>query len=867
MHANPWGKYDPAGPTSHHLAHHCADVAACFEIIAGLPVFRARLEQTAGQALSPKLLNQLIVLAFLHDIGKLHPGFQAKGWPPGIWRGPMHGHGGEGLALAFRGAPARVSQALDLAGLGWWALASPLMVASLSHHGRPLSDPAGKPAGWDPVSTPGWIYDPAQAAKVLSTALRTWFPDTCHADGDVGALSERPTFVHLFAGLVALADWVGSDAKRFLFEPTFRPDYIHTARERARAAVAAVRLNVEALRPRTYGRTDFTTFTGFTHPAPHQQALADLSQDERLIVLEAETGAGKTEAAFWRYARLFEAGRVDGLYFALPTRAAAMQVQGRINRMLRRLLDGPDLEAVLAVPGYLVSGDSHAEPLPHWRVRWDDEGRAAEDVLAARWAAENARRFLAAPVAVGTVDQAMLATLQVKHAHLRAACLARSLLVIDEVHASDRYMGEIQAALLDAHLARGGHALLMSATLGSGARTRWLQGRRGEAPSLAAAIAAPYPALWRQGIPTPLAVAANERRKTISMSLAPEWGVSFVVDAALRAARIGAKVLVIRNTVTAAIATWEGVLAAGAGSFLLQVADGPALHHGRFAPEDREILDAAVERALAPGVSADQQGRSRGGGIIIGSQTLEQSLDIDADYLITDLCPVDVLLQRLGRLHRNAQTPRPPGHTQPACLVLTPEKGLAPLLAPAFDNGLGAWRERDGTLGGIYIDLSILELTRRLVVDHAAWTIPDMNRFLVESATHQSCVEALHQELGKAWATHYDKVAGLAMARSGAARMGLLPVNEPFEDLRFPPDEMKIRTRLGAEGARLTLPSPEIGPFGGTISALTLPAHWSQGLNPMGDISVRRTDQGIRVGVDGRWFLYDRRGLRRDEGP
>ena len=168
----------------------------------------------------------------------------------------------------------------------------------------------------------------------------------------------------------------------------------------------------------------------------------------------------------------------------------------------------------------------------------------------------------------------------------------------------------------------------------------------------------------------------------------------------------------IRNTVTAAIATLEAVRQAGEEELLMQVADNPALHHSRFAPEDRKLLDEAVETALSPKLEK----RENRSAIDIGTQTLEQSLDIDADLPITDLCPVDVLLQRIGRLHRHNPA-RPAGSEAPQCIVLSPENGLAPLLAPAFENGLGAWRDVTGVLQGVYRDLSILELNRRLIED------------------------------------------------------------------------------------------------------------------------------------------------------
>ena len=138
----------------------------------------------------------------------------------------------------------------------------------------------------------------------------------------------------------------------------------------------------------------------------------------------------------------------------------------------------------------------------------------------------------------------------------------------------------------------------------------------------------------------------------------------------------------------------------------MQVAGGPALHHGRFAVEDRALLDQEVERALTNNPSRERQGC-----IVIGTQTLEQSLDIDADLLISDLCPMDVLLQRIGRLHRHDLS-RPEGFKDACALVLMPEGGLDRLTAPNFENGLGGWKA-EGGFNGIYRDLAGLELTRR----------------------------------------------------------------------------------------------------------------------------------------------------------
>ena len=850
----PWGK--TGDEESHHLAHHCADVAACFEAMATLPVVRARMERAAGGSLSYTQIARLAVLVFLHDAGKLHPGFQAKGWPHGAWRGETHGHVREGAAIFCGHAPEEIRRNLHCDRLGDWGVDEHLLFAVLAHHGRPFALEKEDRAGKQWQSVPALGYDPVASSAEIGVLLRSWFPEAFET-GDGTPLPTVSGFQHLLCGLVSLADWLGSTKGIFNFVAHLDGQYIEKARGKARQAVADIGFDTRRFRDLASGRTDFATLTEGKPPRPQQRLIGEFPLEEPLVILEAETGSGKTEAALWRFARLFEAGLVDSLYFALPTRAAAIQLHRRVNKMMGRLFDGGGPEAVLVVPGYFRTGDVEGQRLPGWQVRWDDDDGADEARLLARWAAESTKRALAATVAVGTVDQAMLAALQVKHAHLRAAALSRGFLVIDEVHASDCYMTEVQNHLLRMHLGRGGYGMLMSATLGSIARTKWLGCK--QRPSFEEAVAAPYPAVWGKSEATPRGCGAQERekgQKTVAMALVPTMAAEAVARIAMDAAREGARVLVIRNTVTAAVDTFEAVRQVGE-ILLMQVADGPALHHGRFAPEDRALLDQAVEAALSP------HERKPGGVIVIGTQTLEQSLDIDADCLLTDLCPVDVLLQRIGRLHRH-RLARPPGFEIARCHVMTPEQGLARLLAPAFENGLGAWKDA-GVLNGIYRDVSGLELTRRLIETHPEWVIPYMNRLLVESATHPVRIEMLNAELGKDWADYWYNIYGKDVADAMAAKGIAMPIDTPFADLRFPGNEEKIRTRLGAEGARITFATPIRGPFGEMISGFTLPDHLSGGIDSREAVEPVVEGGMIRLKVGDVDFLYGRTGVIRSK--
>ncbi|MCY4487375.1 MAG: CRISPR-associated helicase Cas3' [Deltaproteobacteria bacterium] len=842
MNRTAWGKTDGRDGFTHHLAHHSMDVAAVFQRLLDLPVFRARAEKAAEMTLSRQTVARLGAIVFVHDIGKLHPAFQAKGWREGLWTWPERGHVPESLhflELSWK-LPDHPFREVLQSLAQWGAGVEPLLVASLSHHGRPIEQGSqATAADWPTLPH----YDWRGQAATMADAVRRWFRE---AFTDGGNLPEHPRFVHFFAGLTALADWVGSDKRFFEFIGTFDQDYEEVARDRAARAVTELGLDVARLPRRP--SLSFTELTGYAQPNPAQDVVGGMSDEERLVILEAETGSGKTEAALWRFAQLFAAGRVEGLYFAVPTRAAARQLHGRAHKAMKRVFGDHGPEAILAVPGLLAAGEATGRRLPGWQFLWEDRSGS----VPARWAAEHATRFLAATVAVGTVDQAMLAGLKIKHAHLRGSALSRSLLVIDEVHASDAYMTGVLAQLLDAHLALGGYAMLMSATLGSRARVRWT----GETqPGFSDAVATSYPAVWTGGKPEPRWTEGIRCSKEVRLEL-DDMAPDRAAELALKAANQGARVLVIRNTVTKAVETWEAVQELGGTARLLQAADGPALHHGRFAAEDRVLLDRAVEEVLAPNPQ-----RPRMGVVVIGTQTLEQSLDIDADYLITDLCPVDVLLQRVGRLHRH-QLPRPEGFEDAKTVVLTPADGLDRLTAPDFENGLGGW-EAQGEFQGIYRDLPVVELTRRLIEHEPLWNIPEMNRRLVEAATHPERTAALILEKGEAWIAYERTLGGVEAAERALARLRWLDREHRYEDSPFPPGDERIMTRLGEDGVVLTLDPSPISPFANRISQITLPARWSAGISSTDaeTVEVNPVPGGLVLLVGEREFAYSRKGL------
>ena len=880
-----WAKSDRANPGRIHLLkHHLADVGACFEALLSQRTIRKRLAG-AGRLgyLDDVTAARLCVFAALHDIGKVNMGFQTQIWGtadlPGGRRPDAFrrvGHVQDMVPVLKENGDTETAiwfcSVLKFDEILEWddgsGAAAALFVAALSHHGSPLNlneNIGSNPAVWRSFAG----LNPREGVERVAQLVQQWFPAAFTSD-DAPPLPPAPEFQHHFLGLCTLADWIGSNETWFPYVD--RPDdkYIDHARRQAEKALKEIGLNIDRQRITFAAMPPRLNFADlFGHPEPNaiqQQAARETPSTEPLVIIESETGSGKTEAALWRFARMYEEKLVDGLYFALPTRAAASQIHGRVERFVNNLFpEGHFPQVILAVPGYdpedyapeAVALSEYDEPAAGHHQHEHGEEKP--------WASESSKRYLAAQIAVGTVDQAMLGALQVRHAHLRSSCLARNLLVVDEVHASDTYMTEIIRALLAAHTKAGGYALLMSATLGSTAREKWLRpGQRraeGQGPSLEEAKARPYPSVSIASNPEPISVGDNDQAKTVT--IVPTPGMSDFTQTAhlaLDAARQGAKVLVVRNTVDYAVRTQQAVEAAAtdADRPLLFTANGcHTLHHGRFARSDRRLLDGLVGERLG-------KGREPGGCIVVGTQTLEQSLDIDADLLITDLCPVDVQLQRIGRLHRHVREDRPAGCTDARCVVLTPGGDLTPYLTRKTDcNGLGP-------NGYVYRSLHVLEATLRLAHEYPVWRIPEMNRELVERATHPEALEAITGELGEEWKAHAINNAGGYIADRQQARGNTLRFDKSFlEDNReilFPSRaEENIRTRLGDDRVEIAFDPQLPSPFDPErrIERLELPLRWLGGTEAPEWVSPTAVEEGFEFSIGNRKFRYDRLGLQR----
>ena len=857
-----WGKYVVKTGKSLSLLAHSLDVAVVFRALCDVDGIRRTLVNSTETLLTDEHLDRLAVLAMLHDIGKANLGFQDKV----LKRPPAHiGHiqelaplfSDEELSMMFLESLPRDVET-------WFSSidsADSYFFAIFSHHGRPVRFLESKSGSYwsarDEWWRPDGLRNPIEAISEISSFAERAFPGAFSISA--GPLPDEPRFHHRFAGLVMLADWLGSHNYWFPIERVTAEERLMHNFKVAPELLRAIGFDAEPLRPTLTKAGDRFESRFNLPPHPLQEIVDDLDPDDsntRLVVAESETGSGKTEAALNWFCKLFIAGKVDSLYFALPTRVAARELYGRINETIKSWFPDPDCRPVtlLAVPGYeQIDGQSVQRLVPDAQTAnlWQDDQEAL--FLERNWAGAMPKRFLAATVAVGTIDQALFSIVQAGHAHLRSVCLDRSLLVVDEVHASDLYMSSLLRSLLTHHLGVGGYAMLLSATLGSRARNEYIQLTEPDTvlPDLQTAIGAPYPSLTLSNGQT-VATLPVRRAKQVHFDLrhwafCPEEVVDEVLVPALQA---GARVLVVMNTVARAVNLLREVESNSDAdeSWLFRCRDQICAHHGRFAPEDRAVLDGAVSARLG-------KGSLPGPVLLIGTQTLEQSLDIDADLLVTDLAPSDVLLQRVGRLHRHDRA-RPLEFDYARCVVLVPDRDLETALTVRGE--VSGEFKRIG-YGSVYEDLRSLELTYRTLKEKPKVLIPDDNRFLVEKATHPEVLDSL---TGERWIQHRNLIYGKGLAKSIAASTITNMFDQYFGQIEFVEAGRAVATRLGADQLRLPLDRRVVSPFGETLTEMIIPGHMAPNELNDGVIAVEEEGGGVVIlRCEERRYRYSKYGL------
>lgn len=658
-----WGKLGPNG-AFHPAIYHMLDVGHVARTLlqpdAALR-FRTILAQALGAHDPMELLTWLPLLVAIHDIGKISAPFQGQETKPrtraererlalegftfGRLRGQSYPHQQVGAVFTETTWPELESGTSGL-------LVLALRDAIGGHHGRfALASSLKRVRDYCTCEEPTLWAD-------LRASTYTMLREQLAPSGikDLPAPRHRTAATMALAGFTILCDWLGSDSGSFPLEPSLPlPEYAALSRERANEAIS--RIGFAPARSQMTYHSFGKLFPAIEDVRPLQHAIDEIPLSAitwpSLFVIEAPTGEGKTEAALALAARMAAAGPSDELYFALPTTATSNQMFGRVQRFVDSIVGEDTPVKLIHGQAFLVTDDL----LLHMHDDARDDGAYATE--APDWFAPK-KRALLAPFGVGTVDQVELAVLNARHYMLRLFGLAGKVVIIDEIHAYDTYMSTILEQALRWLATLGSTVILLSATLPTKRHAALARCFREAAESWQIdddtgddASMLPYPC-----------VAGYAPRKTFLLSppaaqLEKPLRVEFVDDATLRdqterlldLAKAGGAICRICTTV-------------GEAQDLFRAVDdlAPAnvrrlLIHSRFPAEDRRILEEQITALFGPASQRTIHERA----IVISTQVLEQSLDLDFDALITDMAPTDLLLQRAGRLHRH-QRARPAGH-------------------------------------------------------------------------------------------------------------------------------------------------------------------------------------------------------------
>lgn len=498
----------------------------------------------------------------------------------------------------------------------------------------------------------------------------------------------------LLTGLVIVADWIASNPDLF---PYF-PDAQHIGdHERVRAAWEGLDLPAPWQPADTADDVARLFFSRFALPAeakirPVQRRAVEVARSmvrPGLLVVEAPMGEGKTEAAL-AVAEVFASrSGAGGCFVALPTMATGNAMFPRLLSWLGRVFAGHEgrhsvhlahSKAALneayvdliragrrAVRGIDTDGDEEV-----WRPRRD--GRAASAELIAHQWLRGRKKAMLASFGVGTIDQLLFMGLKSRHLALRHLALAGKVVVIDEAHAYDSYMNSYLDRVLSWLGAYGVPVVVLSATLPAGRRRELAEAYVGASRFAEIEAASDYPlltAVERGRQPVIEAVEGSGRTIDVHLERLAD-DLPTLGDRLAQELAEGGCALVIRNTVDRVLET---------AAYLRERFEHVTVAHARFLDLDRLAKDARLLELF--GSPDKSRNRPTTAHIVVASQVAEQSLDVDFDLLVSDLCPIDLLLQRMGRLHRHqrgkGQAHRPARLQTARCLVTGADWAAVPV--------------------------------------------------------------------------------------------------------------------------------------------------------------------------------------------
>lgn len=437
------------------------------------------------------------------------------------------------------------------------------------------------------------------------------------------------TQICALSGLTCVSDWIGSGSYFDLGSgDPVTPDLVHDAVAAAGFRKLKVRHGL-----------GFKDIFGF-EPNAVQSALQGQCRSigRGVYALEAPMGIGKTEAALYTAYQLLSSGQATGIYFALPTKLTSDRIYDRFLCFMRKILINPEnfFPMLLHSDNFLQMRELRKKYLL---------GMGAEGAPGNSWFSSS-KRGLLARFAVGTIDQALLAVMNVKHAFVRDFGLAGKVVILDEVHSYDVYTGTLIKELIDRLTALGSTVIILSATLTRSRRNQLIGGISSDEADDEA-----YPLIscrkaGDSGVSVcPVPLPYDGGRMSFSFRSDKEC-----LREAFERARTGQQVLWIENTVRESQEVFKNL-----GPACVTAGIECGLIHSRFIQGDR----FGKENRWTSVLGKNSAERNEKGRILVGTQVLEQSLDIDADFMVSRFAPTDMLLQRSGRLWRHSFLKRP----------------------------------------------------------------------------------------------------------------------------------------------------------------------------------------------------------------
>ena len=800
-----WGKSDKTGGY-HLLVYHALDVAAISWVLleksSGIRCFFKKTYGISGLHLS----QFLCFFIALHDLGKFSRSFQQLNTDIAqqnglstpvffydkrhdvlglqLWDSVIQNHV---LQRNTLGIPAQIlADPRDLT-----EFLAPILNPIFGHHGKPVCANglvlAHKFTEEDIQAATSFVRD------LMTVILPETMPVCKILDIDIH-VDHMKKISWWLSGFVAVCDWLGSNREELGFEKNPMPlsDYWEIAKTNAVNQLSqAGFLSTGAKRS-----LSFQALFGAYTPTPLQKAVLalSLSTSPHLFVLEDVTGAGKTEAALALAHRLMVAGAGEGVYFGLPTMATSNAMYERIVAVYQFFFEEASSASLVLAHGANSLVDAFADSLDKV-VR---EGLQLEEgttqAFCSYWFADNRKKALLAPFGVGTIDQVLLGILCVKYQSLRLWGLRGKILILDEVHASDAYMHTLTMKLLEFHAASGGSAILLSATLPQKMRQELLSAyQRGLGiPKKAENLSLQYPLLTQcasDGILETAVDTRTEVQRTLHFRLVDQrQEMAFMLIERLTA---GHCVAWVCNTVADAIETYTLMKQS-------DVLNGIELFHARFAMGDRLRIETHVKAQFGKSSTS----ATRRGKLVIATQVIEQSMDLDFDYMVSDLAPMDLLIQRAGRLRRHVRLangdPSDQGIDQRGDVSLwiySPD--------PCLDCAATWYSDIFPKAAYVYPDHGKLWLTAKWIKDHTCLSVPEGLRTVIEYVFDEEG-EGVSQ-IPEPLQPQTDKASGKKKAEKNQAIWNTLVLNTGYAMTEIWEDDIHATTRLGEETVSIRL--------------------------------------------------------------